>query len=205
MQNELIQQAAKLFPTYEHWKSFLELSGYKDEIGQYWLQEATNKIRKHFIETLSAEWSCEPFWVSNVDTRWFLREFGPDSLEICYVDSYRLDLRLNNDVNRYDQETIKRLLKTDPEYGLIYSSFDRIDLQFDYGSLLIEYRDYVLSENNNAFLEKVELAWYASHQTEEFVRQKIEKIQKFTSSPKITSLFRKLNQAALKNQNADKC
>jgi len=85
MQKELIYSASKLFPTFEHWQSFLELANSKDAIVTSWFIEATTKIRRHFIETLPTEWDCAPWGTTDLDTRWFLKQFGPDSLTVSWA------------------------------------------------------------------------------------------------------------------------
>ena len=136
MQKELIHSASKLFPTFEHWQSFLELANGKDAIMESWFIEATTKIRRHSLETLPTEWDCEAWGNTNRDTRWFLKKFGPDSLAVYFSYYYRLDLRLNNP-QKFNPQSVTRLLK-ESDCRPIYLAFDRIDRRFDWGSELIE-------------------------------------------------------------------
>lgn len=195
MQKELIYSASKLFPTFEHWQSFLELANCKDAIVTSWFIEATTKIRRHFIETLPTEWDCAPWGTTDLDTRWFLKQFGPDSLTVSFSFHYRLDLRLENR-QKYKPQTVTRFLK-ESDCRPIYLAFDRIDKRFDWGSELIENRNYKFGTAHDGNFEPFELAWYAAHQTNAFVDQAITKIEHFTKSTEVTELLRQINQTAM--------
>jgi len=197
MQNELISAASDLFPTFEHWQSFLELSDLRNSIRDTWFIEATNKIRQHFINTLPREWDCEPWENTQRDTRWFLRKFGPDSPSVNYRWHYCLCLRLHNK-QKFNTESIFRLLKKEGGYEPIYQAFDRIDRQFDGEIVMIESRNFKFGSANDGALSEDKLAWYARHEIDGFIEQAIAKIEKFTKNPVISDLLGQLNQTAQK-------
>lgn len=194
MQKELINTASELFPTFEHWQSFLELSNSRDAIMESWYIEATARIRRHFMETLPPEWACEAWGATNRDTRWFLREFGPESLVVSYGWHYRLDLRLS-DRQKFNAQTISKLLK-ESTYTPIHLAFDRIDRRFDWGSELIEIGNFKFGIANDGNFSPHDLAWHARHQIDIFAEQAIAKIERFTNSQRVTELLKQLNQVA---------
>lgn len=196
MQNEFLHQASKLFPTFDHWQSFLELADKKDSIWESWFTEATVKIRRHFVETLPTEWACEPFGVTHRDTRWFLREFGLDSLGLSFSNHYRFDLQLRNHQKFDPVKTVGNLRSG--EFRGIFMAFERIDRQFDLGSELIEIGNFHFQTPNDGNLMHRELAWHAAHQTNDFVDQAIAKIERFTNNEDVTALLKQLNNLALR-------
>jgi hypothetical protein len=200
MQKELIQAAAGLFPTFEHWQSFLELSQGIDSIKNYWFVEATTTIRRHFMETLSPDWCCDSWGSPDRDTRWFLKEFGPESLGITYGWYYQLHLRFGFGTPGFKTELVSRLLKEKGEYRPIHLAFERIDPPYQ-GSLLAEIGNFRFGSayDGNFALEDKDgcLGWYASHRLNEFVDQAVKKVERFTNTPEVTKLIRKLNQAAI--------
>jgi len=195
MQTELIYTASKLFPTLEHWQSFVELSNEREAIAKFWFVEATNRIRRHFMETLGPEWVCEPFHDTRSDTRWFLEEFGPESLGICYFEHYTLLLRRHND-EKFDNHKISTLLKK-CEYRAVQLAFDRIDQRFPaWNAQLLESGNFKFGTAHDGNIPPLELAWHAAHQMDAFVDQAVLKIERFTKSPNVTELLRQLNQSA---------
>lgn len=194
MQNELITEASKLFPTIDHWHSFLELAAQKDAIKDYWFTDATTRIRRHFMMTLNSDWGFEPFGSPNRDTRWFIKDYGPQSLALSYSNFYRFDLRI------WDQQNFKPLpvtnaLKTS-KFGSILRAFGRIDRQGEWGSELIEMWNFSFDSYNSGQLSDYDLAWFAAHEIDIFVDQAIKKIEQFTNSSEVTEALRQLNQTA---------
>lgn len=194
MQQELINAASELFPTFEHWQSFLELYGLTNDIAVSWFAGATERISRHFMETLPPEWDCEAWGDTSRDTRWFLRQFGPVSLTVSYAWAYRLDLRLH-DHEKFSAELVTRLLK-ESEYRPIHLAFDRIDRRFEWGSELIELGNFKFGTAQDGHFSERDLAWHAAHQMDAFVSQAIAKIERFTNNPQVTELIRRLNQTA---------
>lgn len=194
MQNELITDASKLFPTFDHWQSFLELLNQKDAIKDFWFIDATTRIRRHFMDSLNTEWGFEPFGSPQRDTRWFLREFGPDSLAISFAFYYRFDLKIWN-AQRFAAKPVTDGLKTS-DFGSVLLAFGQIDRQGEWGSELIQTNGFSFGEGGRRPNTDLELAWFAAHETEAFVAQAVEKIERFTSSQEATEALRKLNQMA---------
>ena len=203
MQNDLIHAAAKLFPTYEHWRSFQELANNIHAIKEEWFVAATDRIRQHFKDTLSPEWGFIPYGATNRDTRWFLQDFGPGSLSIRFSDYYRLDL-LVEDKQRYNSEIIYQLLK-EKEYLPISQAFSRIDKQFDWAAFY-ELSNFRFGEDGDGHYSANDLAWFAAHEpySDLFVKQAIAKVEKFTNNPQVTELLRKINQIAMEAAKGEK-
>lgn len=194
MQNELITEASKLFPTFDHWQGFLELSNQTNAIKEFWFTDATTQIRRQFIKSLNSEWAFEPIGASHRDTRWFLKEHGPDSLALSFSYFYRLDLRIGNP-QKFNTKLVTDALKTS-EFSPILLAFGRIDRQGEWGSELIEIGNYSFAPSGSRQLSELDLAWFAAHETDLFVAQAIEKIERFTNSTKVTEALRSLNQLA---------
>lgn len=202
MQRELIHSAAGLFPTFEHWQSFLELSDSREAIWNSWFISATSRIRQHFEETLPAEWDCEAWGDTSRDTRWFLREFGSESLGVAYSYQYRLDLILH-DKQRFNTDSISRLLR-ESNCRPIQLAFERIDYRSVWGSELIEKGNFKFgTAHDGSFLER-DLAWHAAHNEDAFVEQAIAKIERFTKRAEVTEVLRRLNRVALDESQAAK-
>jgi len=195
MQNELITEASNLFPTIDHWQSFLELYSITDSIRDTWFKDATTRIRRHFMENLNSDWGFEPCGAPHRDTRWFLREFGPESLSVNFIYHYRLDLRVWNAEHKFIPCVVSEALKTN-DFSSVHMAFSRIDRQGEWGSELIEERNYVFQSALSAQLTERELAWFVAHETESFVNQSVEKVERFTNSVEVTESIRQLNLMA---------
>jgi len=196
MQNELIHAASKLFPTFEHWQSFLELSNNREAIMEHWYVEATSKIRHHFRESLppESEWAYEAWGNRDLDTRWFLKEFGPDSIFVSYGWRYELHLTHHNNP-KFNAQFVSSLIQKN-DYRPIQQAFDRIDERLN-GAELREVRNFKFGTAHDGNYSDYDLAWHAAHQMDLFVDQAIAKIEKFTNNPEVTKLLRQLNQTAL--------
>lgn len=194
MRNELITEASKLFPTIDHWQGFLELSAQTTAIKEFWFTEATTRIRRHFMKNMNPEWGLEAFSSTHQDTRWFLQKYGPDSLALSFAWSYRLDLRIWN-TQKFSTKPVTDALMTS-EFGAIHLAFDRIDRQGEWGAELIEIGNYSFESSGSGQLTEAELAWYAAHETDSFVAQAIQRIERFTSSAEVTKALGRLNELA---------
>ncbi|RYD49504.1 MAG: hypothetical protein EOP85_01500 [Verrucomicrobiaceae bacterium] len=199
MKNDLITEASKLFPTLEHWQGFLDLSALTVSIKESWLTEATSRIRRHFMTSLDSQWAFEPFGAPLRDTRWFLKDYGSDSLALYFTNYYRLSLGVWNPQNFKNQPVVDAL-KTS-EYGSILVAFGRIDQQNTDGLQLIQHRDFSFASCDLKHLSESDLAWCAAHETDLLVAQAIEKIERFTNDPSVTGAIRRLNDLALETRN----
>lgn len=196
MSNELINKASEIFPSFDHWESFQKLSEIKEQIVQSWLADATEAIREHFHQNPSEDWAFEPFGATHRDTRWYLREFGPDSLGVEFSFNYTLSLG-HCDYGKFHRETIVSLLDS-ASYNPIHQAFSRIDHRFNNpdwckhrGPQLIEIRNFCFGNPFDGSFSPRQLAWFSGNEKDKFVSQAIEKIKRFM---KVTELIRKVNQ-----------
>ena len=205
MQNDLIHAAAKLFQTFEHWKSIQELANNLDKIKDEWFVAATDKIRQHFNEAMSPEWGLTPVGErTERNTCWFLKEYGCGSLSIRFWSCYQFVLRVD-DKKRFDVEKIKQLL-SEKEYDPISRAFGMPDKQFVDESISIQMPDYRFDVDGDGHYSDRDLAWFAAHEpfSDLFVEQAIAKVEKFTKNPQVTELLRKINQIAMDAAKAEK-
>jgi len=195
MNKELFRETHNLFDTPEKWNAFVELSNFRGEIEFKWLANATQKVRKHFLDHPPEYWTFES-WDNDVDTRWHLSEFGRSSLAVGFGWNYQFLLHLI-DFEKFDSELITENLRTE-KFSPILRCFDRIDRQFETNAKALEYQNFHFGSTNDGRIPVSELAWYAAHETDQFVAQAIEKVERFTNDSMITGLMRELNEVSLR-------
>ena len=195
IEQKLIQNSQAIFDTLEKWDAFNELQQLNAQIVEHWLAVGTKKLRENIMPNLSKDWSWKP-WGNERDTRWYLEAFGFGSLSIGFGWRYQFHLHLI-DANRFDSKWIDEQLKT-PKYAKLLTPFGfdpRLD--FGYGSKAMERNYNFTFENPNVDNIPIhELAWYAAHRTEDFVKQAAIKIKRFTSDLEMTDLLKELNSEA---------
>jgi len=197
MSDGMVMEAAALFDDHEKWISFFELCDLRQRIYEYWVRKATQTIRDHFYKTRSDKWVCEPYGDTNRDTRWYLREFGMNSLGITIGWFYEIVLHLP-DGDGYDTNAITEKLSR-PEFMPISMAFDRIDYQQKDGKKLVECRNYIFDgQDDGGIMQYHDLAWYAGNQTGAFVTQVIGKVERLICDPKVTDLIIELNATTKK-------
>lgn len=196
MQTELLNQAIKLFDTPEKWNAFIELTRQKDNIKSSFFKKAKQPILDYFNKQINENWICEPCGHTDYDVCWYLKDFGKNSLAIRTGWRFQFHLRVE-DLNAFDTNEIDRLLKTD--YSLILTKFDRIDRQFEPNSKVIENRGYSFgSPFDNNFHDEDKFAWYVGNRTQEYTKQLIEKVERFTNDETITKMMYELNRQSKK-------
>jgi len=205
MQKELMNQTMAMFDSAKKWNAFVELSNMRQSIEREWFLKIKTPLMTHFKKNLSDRWGCESCGNSGYDMRWYLKGFGKNSLALATWWTYTFCLHLE-DVSTFNSELVTNRLK-DPEYEEILLAFDRIDQPPpDQKFKVLEIRNYHFSDAgddcpyNGCFdgVSIADLAWYAGNQTDEFVRQIISKVERFTNDQKVTDLLYKLNQEAKK-------
>lgn len=205
MQKELMNQTMAMFDSAKKWSAFVELSNMRNDIEKEWFLKIKTPLMTYFQKNLSERWGCESWWYSPYDMRWYLKGFGKNSLALATCWTYTFCLHLE-DVSTFNSELVTNLLK-DPEYKEILLAFDRIDEPpQDQKFKALELRNYHFSDvgddspYNGCFdgVSIADLAWYAGNQTDEFVRQIISKVERFTTDKKVTDLLYELNDKAQK-------
>lgn len=192
MQQELLNQAMSIFDTSEKWNAFLELSNQRNFIQEAFLSKAKDPILKYFNSHPIEGWVCEPWGNHKYDFKWYLRDFGKNSLCLVLGWGFQFILFLD-DSNSYDAEKINYLLQT-PEYSKVLMSFDRIDRQFEEKFKVVEKKNYKFDSPFDSNFEDAQLAWYVGNMTEKFVEQIIRKVERFRSNEEITRLLYRLNE-----------
>jgi hypothetical protein len=108
MSQEVFSKAEIFFQEKEEWYSFLNLVEYRDRIfGNWFLKcKAELNIRFQTNEIDFNEWLY--FSWGNFSFKWYLKEFGPESLCLLFENS---TLHLWANGNIYDVEKIHELLQ----------------------------------------------------------------------------------------------
>jgi len=194
MSKELINQALTLFDTPEKWNAFVEMANHKEAMKLQYLQKAKNPLLKYFNENFVDGWVCEPWGNTAYDIRWYLKDFGKNSIALALGWTFHFILHVE-DINSFDTNKINELLKS--EYSLILSSFDRIDRQFENQLKVVEVRNYYFNSPFDSNFDDAhvdQFAWFVGNETDKFVQQIINKVDRFRKSPKLTQMIYELNQ-----------
>ncbi len=197
MQQELLIQSMNLFDTPDKWDSFLELSNHRDNIRDKFFSKIKAPLMKYFNDNPVEGWVCESWGSPNYDMRWYLTDFGKNSLAIGIGWSFDFVLTLE-DFEKFDSDRMNILMKQ-PEYAKILAAFGRIDYQFtEARRKVIESGNYSFgcAYDNNFEGFKYQLAWYAGNRTNDFVQQIINKVEKFRRNEEVTRQLYQLNHNA---------
>jgi hypothetical protein len=144
MQKELLNQALALFDTPEKWNAFLEIANQKETMKWHYFQKLKHPLLKYFNDNQVKGWVCEPWGNTDYDLRWYLEDFGKNSLALAVGWTFHFVLHIE-DTNSFDTTKIDQLLKTD--YSILLSSFDRIDRQFEPQLKVVEVRNYSFNKS----------------------------------------------------------
>jgi len=192
MQKEVLNQAMAMFDSPEKWNSFLELFSSKDEIRNQWFLKLKVALTKFYCdENVIKGWSFATW--NFADFRWYLTEFGRESFCIC-MSWNRIGLWVNS--NLFDSQRITDLLSTD-KFSIIMSTL-RPDEVFSGDWKLIEYGNLHFNSPFDLQFETDRLCWFAGNNTDEFVQQLVDKIDRIRKDETLTSLLIELNKLAKK-------
>jgi len=201
---DIISHEPKIFADADNWNAFSEMAAHRDSIINTWYKAATDQIRLHFHNKPSDRWSSSP-WDNEYDTKFFLSEFGDQSIFIGYGWKYEFHLYVG-DSNQFDFNQMNELLTQD-QYSGILEAFNLPPSPISHGndggkSILANRRHFKFSHNDSvSFVEdESELAWYAGNRTDEFVQQAIAQLEKFTKNEEITHLIGELNRRSKKQE-----
>ncbi|HTF28962.1 MAG TPA: hypothetical protein VK625_08965, partial [Flavitalea sp.] len=186
MHRELLNQAVGIFNSSEKWNAFVELANQKENIKWYYFQKLKQPLLNYFNANPVHGWVCEPWGNQLYDIRWYLKDFGKDSLALAIGWTFEFHLHLQ-DTMAFDTDKINELLKTD--HSMLFASFDRVDRQFEENTKAMESRNYEFgtpydSNFDNSQIDK--LSWFAGNETEEFVQQIIRKVERFRKDENLT-------------------
>ena len=190
MKIENKEKYLELFPTLEHWTAFLELVDMKDSMVRACLARVTSRIRHHFDEKPSEgwTWAIAPNADRDVDTIWYVKDYGPASLRLMYGWRYELQLRPENWGHYQSMDS--------SQFDTVKSAFARIDRYMQGDSIFMEKRNFSFGLPNDGHLTERDLVWAAAYYEDEFVKQAIEKIERFTKNQTITDAICELNHIA---------
>jgi hypothetical protein len=194
---KITNQVEKLFSDKNQWDAFLELVPVKDTIRDDWISKLCSPLVQIFnVDDFVDGWD---FYPVAGDFRWYLKDFGNDSLYLSLSENV-FSLYANVDV--LEKESIIQKLRSNKEYGLILSAFERLDYCLeddDDGYLLKEVGNFSFGCLHDNYLDFDSLAWFANYKNMEFVSQIHGKIDKFRKNQEITELFVKLNKLTTKS------
>lgn len=194
MQKELLNQAIGLFNTSEKWNAFVELANQKETIKWHYFQKVKQPLLNYFNAKPVEGWVCEPWGNTDYDMRWYLKDFGKDSIALAIGWTFQFVLHVE-DKNAYNSNKIDNLLKS--EFSILLSSFDRVDRQFEPALKIVEKRNYSFNSPYDGNFDDKEidkLAWFAGNETEKFVEQIIKKVERFRKDKDLTKMLYDLNK-----------
>ncbi len=191
MNQQLITQAQAIFDTPEKWNSFLELISLKDEIRNQWY----TKLKEDAIMKFSTDehvdgWAFKAWGLW--DMRWYQEKHGEKSISI--VLSWWGQIALWCDSSRYNMSELERQLNNET-FAPLKTCFTRLDGFNNENCLLYECRNYSFENSPyNTKFDLERLAWYAGNNTELFLSQIVEKVNRFRKDEQMNLLIDKLNE-----------
>ncbi len=195
MNQELLKQSVAIFDTQDKWDALFEIHNLSKDIINHWLTMGARALRRSFAE--DSLWGCEA-WGMERDTRWYLKEFGKESVGIGFGwPEVELHLHLKDSTGfRHDRAAellpvFKPLLEL---FELKTPPKNVSDGGLAYNSTLNPF-----SGAEDTQVRQRELAWQAAHRTEDYVRKMGEIIRRLTDNPSHTGLFRELNRQILEH------
>lgn len=190
MNQELLKQTKALFDSPEKWNAFLELVWQKDEIRNQWFIKLKEEANKKFTTDEFVDG-----WVFNswgvCDMHWYQKEHGDKSISLFLGWLGELTLHCNSDF--YDIAKINDLLRTE-RFSPLLSCLNRIDRFFEGGRFAIEIRNFSFGSPYDTKFDADRLAWFAGNQTDIFLNQIIDKVNKLRKDEKMNILLDELNK-----------
>lgn len=197
MNKEFLNKALQLFDTNEKWDSFLELSYNKENLKDLYFTKLFNSLNKKFKEKdIVQDWGYLSY-NNGKDYRWFLSDFGENSIYIRYGE--RLNLYLWFHREKINVSHMRQLLNSE-KYSALYCLLDRIDSFGNENEWMIikESGNFSFGSPYDGNFTEDQLAWYAGKETEEFVNQIAKKVNRIRKNPELTQLLRELNEQCKK-------
>lgn len=189
MNQELLKQAKAMFDSPEKWNAFLELVCQKDEIRNQWYQKLKEEANKKFsTDELVEGWVFNSWGVW--DLHWYQKVHGDKSIGLLIGWWGEMTLYCNSDF--YDTVKIHDLLRTE-RFAPLLSCFNRIDRFYEGGRLAIEMRNFSFGSPHDTKFDTDRLSWYAGNQTDDFLNQLVEKVNRYRKNEEMNSLLHELN------------
>lgn len=194
---------ANLFPQSQDWEAFIELSQSVHAISQAYFDCANVALDRELKCKQYERWGyySSPRYKNTLFHDNFhihLKNFGQGGLQLEFCWNYELQLRFAHS-HRLDREKVISLLKQE-EYLCIREAFDKVVIPRAFGDvdMYMHRQDFYFGHANdgNWSNEIHQLAWHAGNETEKFVKQCIDKIERFTLNPEVTAAMEKLHREA---------
>ena len=194
--NKITNQVENLFSEKEQWDSFLELAPQVETITNDWRAKLKSPLNKIFnADDIVEGWEFDS---TEYDYRWFLKEFGRNSVYL-FFDFVRFGLMANAD--NMNIASLKKKLR-DNNFLPIIKAFERLDYSLEDDEewyLLLEIGNFSFGSSCDEHIDQNSLTWFANYKNEEFVSQLHQKVDKFRKNKEITKLFIELNGLTIKN------
>jgi hypothetical protein len=201
MAEDLVRQVEDSFDKVQQWDSFLELSKQKEEIRKIWWQGFKEKLNQYSLENPIDCWDYISIGIS--EFRWFLKGFKHDSLCLRFrprennTDHYALLLQTGG-----GNITLIHEMLDQPEYLPLKNAFDAdADVEYllpPHSAPVVEDIKFKFNDQEAAYYDSYQLAWFAHYQPDELLKQMVAKIDKFRKDPKLTDLLWQINDKAKK-------
>jgi hypothetical protein len=206
MSSNIISQVKECFSDKQQWETFCLLAGRKDEIRNGWFLKLKPALNQCFsVEKMVDGWE---FYSVDDDYRWYLKDFGIDSLCIALWKSDDGNDGETTDFCLYaNPEIIKMkivyLLLHKKEYSPILEAFERKDWLFEdesSGYVVSEKGNWVFGDQDDGILNLDKISWYTNYKTDIFVQQIERKVSAFMKNGVVTQLLYEINKEAKKQK-----
>jgi hypothetical protein len=199
---DMIARSVEIFDKIEKWNAFFQIQEKIENIIEHWRLKGAMAIRAHFEREPSDGWTCDE-WGNPKDTRWYLTNFGPQSIGIGFGwIEMELDIFFYwESLEKYDLKLAAQLLGTE-QFSKIRQIFP--DNANRHGRLADGC--FASDENFTPYPEATDpvarrrvFAWHAAHEPDKFAKEIAEKIRSIIEDEEITKLIRSLNSLSLKS------
>ncbi|GAL85569.1 hypothetical protein MYP_2798 [Sporocytophaga myxococcoides] len=199
MQQEFLNMATTVFDNVDKWNAFIDLYNNKDAIRVTWVNKLKQSLIEHFrIKDIAIGWEFNVYGDMNC-CKWYLTDFGPDSLCLRFWVNYggNPGLMLWVHKDKFDSAKITESLRNEKYIPLLAAlKADRVEIN-DWDKAISEKQFYFDSPFDGNF-DYDHFAWYAGNETEKVVNQIADKVNKIRKSQELTNLLIELNQSSRK-------
>ena len=193
MNKELLNQSKDIFNTQDKWNALFEIHNQSKFIIEHWLTIGARALRDSFAD--DPVWGCEK-WDNERDTRWYLKEFGRESVGIGFGwGEVELHLHLI-DSSTDSQNPAVELLRS-PAFKPLLELFELETTppkHYDEGSLAYNTTLNPFSGATDTQARQRELAWLAAHDPKFYVEKMAGIIRRLTADSIYTGLFQEFNR-----------
>jgi hypothetical protein len=193
MNDSLFKETVKIFEDVNKWTNFTELYNVKERVQNSWISKLDNALKTRFVsEDINPKWSYKNI-NNGRDCRWFLSEFGENSLCFTWEILQSGQFSLWNS-GSHNAQKIFELLK-DEKFKPLVIGFQRIDKSVGTGYQFVENGNFYFNDFDDGNLTNDKLVWYAGNRTQDFLEQLSAKINRFRNDELLTGLLIELNEA----------